>query len=108
MKKLALALVILIAPAGIAFAAMTPYVDTGGSAPCASQGTCPCSLSPEWYPQEWKECVVANYPKLSDGSTRLCRLQPGYPAGEKATCMADQGGFENVIISPDGTETAIW
>lgn len=75
--------------------------------PCTGNGTCPCPAGVDpilGNAAAWKLCAIANYPKLADGSTLVCRLKPLQP-GEHIQCAADQAGFGEMVIAKDGTET---
>lgn len=75
--------------------------------PCTGNGTCPCPAGVDpilGNAVAWKACAIANYPKLADGSTLVCRLKPLQP-GEHVQCAADQAGFGEMVIAKDGTET---
>lgn len=83
----------------------------GISNPCIMNGTCPCPMTPDPITgagrQAWKSCVVANYPKLSDGSTLVCRLQALMPWETKPKCAVNQAGFGEEKILANGTEVSL-
>lgn len=77
------------------------------ASPCIVNGTCPCPISADPIAGDraaWKSCVMQRYPKLTDGSTRVCRLTP-VGIGESPKCAAEQNSFWNMFISPTGVET---
>jgi hypothetical protein len=79
----------------------------GFASPCVVNNTCPCPISADPISGDrpaWKACVMKNYPKLSDGSTIVCRLTPTLP-WEAPKCAKDQEGFGEMVIHPDGIET---
>lgn len=80
--------------------------------PCVYNGTCPCPMSADIVSGNhaaWKACVVAQYPKLPNGDTLVCRLKALQPQDNgKIQCDADQAGFGEEEILPNGTEVPIW
>ena len=79
----------------------------GMTDPCVSNRSCPCPISADPItgdPIAWKQCVVREYPKLSDGATLVCRLRPLWPGETVTACADDQAGFGEMIIRTDGSE----
>lgn len=87
----------------------------GGMAdPCTYNGSCPCPINGDPItgdPKALKSCMVAKYPKLTDGSTLVCRLRPLFPdeidAHSGVQCAKDQAGFGVMKILPNGTEITL-
>lgn len=79
----------------------------GGVAnPCVTNGTCPCPINTDSITGDhsaWKSCAMLRYPKLSNGSTLVCRLAPVMP-GQALKCAIEQAGFGEETISPEGIE----
>lgn len=86
----------------------------GGADPCTFNRSCPCPINGDPItgdPKALKSCMVANYPKLTDGSTLVCRLRPLFPdeidAHSGVQCAKDQAGFGVMKILPNGTEITL-